>query len=296
MWNNIKRFATDRLAEVTNAADTFGNEVEYRAKQLRDNAIVPAIDDAMESGLLPSDVGMFGRYLTGTSVPLTKPPADIKLDEQIVAERLGGVENNNLRRRQHARQSEAIAKSDEMTSDFNNIKRIFNEQQALGFNIKAHNLGLENYNPNQVAEYMSKERQIQELENKHGGKITPLTTSNPARFYSNNQRAYAATDFVPFDKNNYSNTDYKSESGSDAFIGATTNTLGQYSVKNGTAIDRYDFNHYTKGNFNAGGTITSATPSAQDPLLFLANVAGNAADKLGIITPESGYDVRLKLR
>ncbi len=296
MWNNIKRFAGDRINDLKNAADTVGNEVEYRAKQLRDNAIVPVIDDAMESGLLRSDVGMFGRYLTGTSVPLTKPPADIKRDEQIVAERLGGLENNNLRRQQHARQSDAIAKSDEMTSDFNNIKRIFNEQQGLGINIKAHKLGLENYSPNQVAEYNSKERQIQELKKKHGGRITPLTTSNPARFYSDNQRAYAASDFVPFDENNYSNTDYKSESGSDAFIGATTNTLGQYSVKNGTAIDRYDFNHYTKDNYNSGGTITSATPSAHDPLLFLANVAGNAADKLGIITPESGYDVRLKLR
>ena len=296
MWNNIKRFAGDRINDLKNAADTAGNEVEYRAKQLRDNAIVPVIDDAMESGLLRSDVGMFGRYLTGTSVPLTKPPADIKRDEQIVAERLGGVENNNQRRRQHARQSVDIAKSDEMTRDFNTVKKVFNEQQGLGVNIRAHNLGLENYSPERVSEYNSKERQIQELKKKHGGRITPLTTSNPAKFFSDTQRAHAAADFVPFDKNNYSNTDYKSESGSDAFIGATTNTLGQYSVKNGTAIDRYDFNHYTKGNFNSGGTITSATPSAHDPLLFLANVAGNAADKLGIITPESGYDVRLKLR
>jgi len=296
MWNNIKRFAGDRINDLGNVADKLGNEVEYGAKQLRDKAVVPAIDNAMESGSLRSDVGMFGRYLTGTSVPLTKPPADLKRDEQIVAERLGGVENNNSRRRQHERQSDAIAKSDEMTSDFNNIKNIFNDQQALGVNIRSHTLGLENYSPNQVTEYNNKERQIQELKKKHGGKITPLTTSNPARFYSDKQRAFAATDFVPFDKNNYSNTDYKSESGSDAFIGATTNTLGQYSVKNGTATDRYDFNHYTKGNFNSGGTITSATPSARDPLLFLANVAGNAADKLGIITPESGYDVRLKLR
>ena len=31
---------------------------------------------AMESGLLRSDAGMYGRYLTGTSVPLTKVPLD----------------------------------------------------------------------------------------------------------------------------------------------------------------------------------------------------------------------------
>ena len=47
MWNNIKRFAGDRINDLKNAADTVGNEVEYRAKQLRDNTIVPVIDDAM---------------------------------------------------------------------------------------------------------------------------------------------------------------------------------------------------------------------------------------------------------
>ena len=52
-----------------------------KAIQLRDGVIVPAIDTAMEAGVIPADAGMFGRYLTGTNTPLTRMPADIKKAE-----------------------------------------------------------------------------------------------------------------------------------------------------------------------------------------------------------------------
>ena len=46
----------------------------------------------------------------------------------------------------------------------------------------------------------------------------------------------------PFDKNNYTNANYKAEFGNQGIVGATANTLGQYTVKDGTVLDRYDFN------------------------------------------------------
>ena len=61
MWNNIKRFAGDRFAEVTNAADTLGNELEYRAKQLNNakdtvtESVVGKIEDKVNN--LNSNVG-----------------------------------------------------------------------------------------------------------------------------------------------------------------------------------------------------------------------------------------------
>jgi len=48
---------------------------------VRDVVLIPTLDKAMEVGLIPSNVGMFGRYLTGTSAPLTKAPADIRKAE-----------------------------------------------------------------------------------------------------------------------------------------------------------------------------------------------------------------------
>ena len=81
MWNNIKRFAGDRINDLTNVADKVGNEVEYGAKQLRDETLVPALDSAMEAGVMPPSAGMYGRYLTGTERPLTKMPPAIKKAE-----------------------------------------------------------------------------------------------------------------------------------------------------------------------------------------------------------------------
>jgi len=89
MWNNITRFATDRLNDLRQAGVTISDGVEHAASQLRDAAsqyrdrvIIPAIDTAMEEGNLPGDVGMYSRYLTGTQVPLTKFPADVRTAEQ----------------------------------------------------------------------------------------------------------------------------------------------------------------------------------------------------------------------
>ncbi len=82
MWGNIKRFAGDRINDLKNAADTVGNEIEYGAKQLRDETLVPALDSAMEAGVLPPAAGMYGRYLTGTEKPLTKMPPAIKKAEK----------------------------------------------------------------------------------------------------------------------------------------------------------------------------------------------------------------------
>ena len=67
-FGKVKRFAGDHLKSALS--------------HTRDNVLVPAIDSAMEAGVIPAAHGMYGRYLTGTEVPLTKMPADIKKAEQ----------------------------------------------------------------------------------------------------------------------------------------------------------------------------------------------------------------------
>lgn len=294
--NNLTRFATDRLDDLKDVAGAISNEVKYAAGQLRDKAVVPAIDNSMETGLLRSDAGMYGRYLTGTSVPLTKVPLDIKRDEAAIAEKLGGFENNNKRRQGHTSLRNSIAKSDNMSKAFNSVKQLFDEQQKTGVDIKAHNMGFGKYSPEQVSKYNKSESKIQQLVQKHGRQVGPLSQNNPAPNFSDRDRSYAASEFKPFDKNNYTNQNYKAEFGDQGIVGSTANTLGQYTVKDGTVLDKYDFNRYTKGNFEAGGVITGASDTSTNLPYFLANSAGKIADKLGIINPQSGYDVRLKLR
>jgi len=193
-----------------------------KAIQLRDGVIVPAIDTAMEEGNLPGYVGMYGRYLTGTQVPLTKFPADVKTAEQERANRL--LELNR-----------------------------------------------ESFDPQ-------------------------------------NYKYTGYSDLEGIRANNYYS--YRN-------ISATTHTLGQYLVKDGIVLDRYNFdknNGFTqpgtiylsprskkaledptifdevtsKGQFHHGG-IYDQPPLVQD----LAGIAGNLSQRLGLIKPGSGYDVRL---
>jgi len=221
MWNNITRFATDRLNDLRQAGVTISDGVEHAASQLRDAAsqyrdgvIIPAIDTAMEEGNLPGAVGMYGRYLTGTQIPLTKFPADVKTAEQERANRL------------------------------------------LELNRES------------------------------------------------------------FDPQNYKTTGYSDVEGIRT-NNATTHTLGQYLVKDGIVLDRYDFDK--NNGFTQPGTIYLSPRSKkalEDPTIFdevtsegqfehggifgqpplvqdLAGMAGNLSQRLGLVKPGSGYDVRL---
>lgn len=64
-----------------NLFQNFLNQVQSGYAQLRDKFAVPVIDAGMATGIIPSSIGMFGRYLTGTNKPLTKAPADIRKAE-----------------------------------------------------------------------------------------------------------------------------------------------------------------------------------------------------------------------
>ena len=47
---------------------------------IRDEVAIPLLDKGIESGILPATPAMFGRYLSGTSNPLTVLPTSIKQD------------------------------------------------------------------------------------------------------------------------------------------------------------------------------------------------------------------------
>ena len=226
----LKRFATDRLDDLRQAGVTVSDGMKHAATQLRDAAsqyrdgvIVPAIDTAMEEGNLPGDVGMYGRYLTGTQVPLTKFPADVRTAEQAIVNKL--LELNG----------ESFDPQNYKATGYSDVK---------------------------------------------GTRTNPFPSGN-----------------------------------------ATTHTLGQYLVEDGIVLDRYDFDKNngfvqagttywsprlkktledptgkklvfdevtSEGQFEHGG-IFGQPPLVQD----LANLAGNLSQRLGLVKPGSGYDVRL---
>ena len=78
MWDQITRFAGDRLTDFDKAKHAVTNEMKWAAKQLRDQVAVPALDTAMEAGVVPATQGMAIRWASGTETPLTKTPKDLR--------------------------------------------------------------------------------------------------------------------------------------------------------------------------------------------------------------------------
>ena len=296
MWDNIERFAGDRINDLKNAADTVGNEVEYRAKQLRDNVVVPVIDNAMEAGLVPAKEGMFGRYLSGTEVPLTKIPADVKRAEQSKVNMLLELNKTKANDPQH-----------QARIRFNNL---VDQQNELGVDLTFHAMGHGNYTPDQISTHKNLQAEID---------IINKQFPNMSAIYSTIADRNFGTQLKPFDPNNYNTSKYKGRgigSGVDYDgkgivdpVDGTTNTLGQYSVTDGVLNDRYDFDKnngfttadepmYTRdgkqlpdpGKFTHGGAFAE-----KDFVQNLATHAGRFSQSLGLIRPGSGYDIRFDL-
>ena len=294
MWNNIKRFAGDRINELGNAADKLGNDLEYGAKQLRDKAVVPALDNAMEAGHVPATAGMYGRYLSGTEVPLTKMPADVRKSEQSKVDALLAQNKTKAKNPMHQARIR--------------INSLIEQQENNGVDMKFHNMGHGNYTPDQIAKHKTLQGEMDSINKQY---------PNMPRKFDINADAGFATQLDDFDPNNYNTTDYKGTGmggirEGTKYVDGTSNTLGQYSVSDGVLNDRYDFDKnngfttadkpmYTRdgkqltdaGKFTHGGIIGT---SDNDGLKSkLATQAGRVSQNLGLIRPGSGYDVRFDL-
>jgi len=307
MWDKITRFAGEKLDQAKGAIT---NELKYAAKQLRDNVVVPAIDSGMEAGVIPADAGMFGRYLTGTKVPLTKVLPDFKNAEAARSSKvISDYENRtkNIDSSQKTLDRLTALKDESIIADEQKIKTLLQQQSASGIDIRNHRMGVgPSQDPTLVQSYIDREKQIQTLQTKWPntnrlGEDTDLSTK--ASTYDASGTMLRLQDEIDdFKKHsgnqkptpqNYNSSGY---GGQVLHSDSLTNTLGQYAVKDGVITDRYDFNHYTTpGKFNHGG-IMGIKDDNKGLKEKVSSFAGGLADKLGLIEPGHGYDVRIKVR
>lgn len=257
MWDHITRFATDRIQDLDKTKNAVTNEMKWAAKQLRDNVVVPALDSGMEKGIIPADAGMYGRYLTGTTVPLTRMPADVKEGEQqYVDHRLNLDSQSGTRKKQY----------DQLKA----------EQDALGLSFDKDYSNAGNKTREKIARYNDLAEKMLRLD--------------PSTIPENSKPV------VPFDPKNYNTTGYGSTQtalyAKGDSITNLRNTLGQYVVKDGVVIDKYDFdsnNSWAEGKpFEHGGAFGKNILVEQ-----LATGAGRLSQSLGLISPTSGYEIRM---
>ena len=228
---------------------------------------------------------MFGRFLSGTSMPLTRIPADTRAAESLINSRLANPTERDKQlvdfsQRMKTWQDKARKVTDQakmynmygIGSPATTQQRQEVAQLQLNLDQRAKQLGMED--PNDY--YMGNE----------GIRSERKATYNPLN-YSMSSYSNLGADYLDLDPNQ-----------TNLVNKGLVNTLGRYQVEGGqTKGERYDFNSYNVGTplfapgSMVGGVIGEANSSMQ-----LADKALSLADKFGFIQPGAGYPVQFKFR
>lgn len=247
---------------------------------IRDKVAIPILDKGIESGILPAAPSMFVRYLSGTSTPLTSLPASIKQDVSRLAsqqinpeEAAQDIYNSTIRERAwqlwnkawDTKKEEAVANVKAQQGPLQFFRR--NDQNWLEQRAQASPLVQAEYerllaqdtSPEKTKALAAKTAYLNTAQNKDPNAPFPVTHSTA-----------------------YKGQDYK--------IGPSTLTLGSFTINPGTkeVIDRYRFDDLDKGK-NLQGIYPDALAGGK-PAAMLIDFALNS----GLITPQSGYDIRAK--
>ena len=255
-------------------------------KTVRDKVVVPLLDKGMEAGTVPAKEGMFARFLSGTSQPLTRIPADTKAAETLLNQKLTeSVTVNPLR-----------VDAEKTFGDWINASRAINAQNEM-YNIHRQGTPATQQQIDQVNSLNQKvDNYVKQLglRSRHDLFI-PTTEQQMQR----RQKGYTPTDYVVSDYVNIGATGLGlNKPQTDLVNKGLVNTLGRYKVEGGrTADERYDFNSYNVGTpLFASGSIVGGVVGEQESSRKLADKALSLADKFGFIQPGAGYPVQFKFR
>lgn len=268
---------------VSSVVRTFSASPAY--KIARDKAAIPLLDVAMERGIVPAKEGMFGRFLSGTSIPLTRIPADTRAAESLMNSRLANP-----------------TKRDEQLIDF--------KQRMQTWTDKARKVNAQNemYNMHGIGSPVTTQQrqEVSQLELNLNQKAKQLGMKDPTDYYMGDEgvRSERKAAYNPL---NYSMSDYSmlgvhnmglDPNQTNLVNKGLVNTLGRYRVENGqTKGERYDFNSYNAGTpLFAPGSMVGGVVGEDVSSQNLADKVLGIADKFGFIKPGAGYPVEFKFR
>ena len=254
-------------------------------KTIRDKVAIPVLDRGMEAGVVPAKEGMFARFLSGTSLPITRIPADTRAAESLINNKLANPTERD--------------------------KQLFEFRERMQtWTDKSRKVSIQNemYNMHGIGSPATTQQQqeVSQLKSKLNQEAKKLNMSDPLDYYIGDEgmrsERKAAYDPLNYSMSNYSNlgTSYlELNPNQEKLVNkGLVNTLGRYQVEGGqTKGERYDFNSYNVGTplfapgSMVGGVIGEANSSMQ-----LADKALSLADKFGFIQPGAGYPVQFKFR
>ena len=245
---------------------------------IRDKIAIPFLDKGIESGLFPAAPAMFGRYLSGTSNPLTVLPVSIKQDvSQLVSQQVEkqqtaqDIYGSAMRERAGQLWNKAwLGKKEEAVAD------VKSQQGPLSFLRKNDQNWLETRA--QINPIVQKEYQRLLEQDTSPEKTRALAAKEAYLNATNNQDPNA-----PFPVTHSSV--YR-----DGRRGPSTLTLGSFTINPSSKeiIDKYKFDDLDKGK-NLQGLYPDALAGGK-PAAFLIDFALSK----GLITPQSGYNIQAK--
>lgn len=265
------------------------SEISRRAKEasrsvnpaaIRDKVAIPVLDKGIESGLLPAAPAMFARYLSGTSEPLTALPASIKED----VSRLATQEVNPQEAAQDVYNGVIRERAWELWGKAWNAKK----EEAVS-NVKARQGPLQFFRTNNQ-NWLEQRAQADPIVQEEYERLLAQDTSPEKTRAEEARTAYLNAAHSKDPEAPFSVTHSTAYKGQDYKIGPSTLTLGSFTVKPSTreVVDRYKFDDLDKGK-NPQGMYPDALAGGR-PAALLIDFALNS----GLITPQSGYDIRAK--
>ena len=253
-------------------------------KTVRDKAAVPVLDFAMEQGIVPAKEGMFARFLSGTSVPIERIPADTRTAESLINTRLANPTERDKKIIELEQVSDLINTKNSITSAQTEIylhtgkgaKPTAQQQQEINQlkekrNRLTKDLGVRDFLDIDYGEHSGAEK---------------TAGYDPRNYIVNNYGSIGATGL---------GFNLKQDKAIDKGL---VNTLGLYKVEDGrTKGERYDFNSYNVGTpLYAEGSMVGGVVGESVNSQKLADKALKIADTLGFIKPGAGYPVNFKFR
>lgn len=268
---------------VTKAVQTVTPSAKEVIGGVRDQVAVPILDRGIESGVLPTKEAMFARYLSGTSKPLTVYPDKQKQAIQGAYDALAIEQTRD--------QVDAIFKSSNPL--YQQYSKAATEADALQRRLRDRaELGQGEASAVESASLSRLQAERSELQRRLGLSSLDRQEGNVA--LSDQQR----TDIIR--KHGLAQPQDFTVGYEGAYGGALPDevrlSLGRFQVQDGVLKDRYKFDHLEDGRTLKhpvdGGMVY---PDAMGG----GTVASDLIElglKSGVITPRSGYDIRVPLK
>lgn len=251
------------------------------AKELRDRLVVPVIDKGIETGVLPPKETMFLRYLSGTEKPLTVYPDKAKeairksLDDFAI--KITSDEVDQI----YKKSDPAYRQLMSVTDQLNRISGAIRD--------KAEMTGISS-TPKEISIVEKLRADQDKLARRVGARRPFLGIERPD--ISDEERLKIIREHNLFDQKNFA-TNY------DAAYHTAVPTdirlsLGRFAIKDNVIQDRYKFDDLEAGRSDFDD-VKNVYPDAAGGGTMASNLIEFAL-KAGLITPRSGYDIKIPFR